>query len=421
MKYHHTQKRPIVTVLCAALAISCLVSCGNNKTEPPTNAVSDSQLTENVENTENNPFDDINGENSDTHIYKAYSEDFIADAEIILPGREQADLLTAQRYRFNKDKVVSLFFGDNAPTVTEYPDGHTYFEADDGSWAYLDTSYLHYATNHRYEVQLPFESFSSDEEFFTLVPRYSEIYQKESLDFMSPDEAIKKVKGFLSLFNIKVSDNVEIHAIDCDTMQEYQDYIREHDPDSAKQYRLKEQLTKDDEFYYLCFAAEQNDIPVTRYSDFKEQTQFFGSNIKVCLSKDGIFEFETAQLYTAESVSRSADNLLTAEEALDKSFAHFGTDSAIPKAKVEQMRFEYIIELNDSDYETVTLRPVWSLVVYQEYDDATKKELSQKAKAKAEQGGSTIDKGKYNILSDSFMHHVWMIDAETGEILFITH
>lgn len=416
MKNCALKKRQMIAGICAATAITCFASCGE-KAEVTDTAVSDSQVTDRMEDfTET----DQHGENSDTHIYKAYSENFVADAEIILPGKEQADILTAKRYCFNKDKVVSLFFGDNTPTVTEYPDGHTYFEASDGSWSWLDSNYLHYATNHRYEVQLPFENFSSDEEFYNLAPRYSQIYQKDSLDFMTPDEAIRKVKSFLSLFDIKVSDSVEIHAIDCETMQEYQDYVREYDPDSAKNYRIKEHLTKDDEFYYLCFATEQNGIPVTRYSNPSTQTNFFSNQIKVCLSNDGIFEFEAALLYTAEGVSRSADKLLTAEETLDKAFAHFNTVSSIPEAKVEQMRFEYIMEPNGSDYETVTLRPVWSLVVYQEYDSATKKALSQKAQAKAAQGGNTHDKGKYDIPSYSFMRHVWIIDAQTGDILFIT-
>ena len=405
----HTKKRPIITFFCAALAISCLVSCGDKAKTLP-HAVSESSFSDSVEN----PFEtEQHGENSDTHIYKTYSENFIADAEIILPGREQGDILTAKRYRYNKDKIISLFFGDNTPTVTEDPDGDTYFEAPDGSWAYLGTGYLHYATNHRYEVQLPFENFSSDEEFSSLLPSYSQIYQKDSLDFMTPDEAISKVKRFLSLLDIKVSDEVEIHAIDCETMQEYQDYVREHDPDSAKQYRIKEQLTKDDEFYYLCFAMEQNGIPVTCYSERGERTNLFGSNIKVCLSKDGIFEFETELLYTPEGTLRSANQLLTAEEALDKAFKQFDADSSIAQAKVEQMRFEYIMEPNDSDYETVTLRPVWSLVVYQEDSSATKSALVQKA--------NIIDKGKYDISSDSVMRHVWMMDAETGDILFIPH
>lgn len=408
MKYSHTKRRSIVTFLCAALVISCLVSCGDKANTPP-HAVSESSCGDSVEN----PFEtEQHGENSDTHIYQTYSEDFIADAEIILPGRNQANILTAKRCRYHKDKIISLLFGDKSPTVTEHPDGDIYMEASDGSWAYLGESNFSFATNHRYDVQLPFENFSSDEEVSSLLPRYSQIYQKDSLDFMTPDEAIKKVKRFLSRLDIKVSDEVEIHAIDRETMQEYQDYVREHDPDSAKQYRIKEHLTKDDEFYYLCLAAEQNDIPVTRYSNSNEQADFFSSNIKVCLSKDGIFQFETELLYTPEGALRSVNQLLTAQEALDKAFAHFGTDSSIAKAKVEQMRFEYIMEPNSSDYETVTMRPVWSLVVYQEDSGATKSAWVQKA--------NTTDKGAYDISSDFVMRHVWMMDAETGDILFIT-
>ena len=96
--------------------------------------------------------------------------------------------------------------------------------------------YLNYSTKQMHLLALPFENFSSNEEFVNLIPRYFEVYKKESLSVMTPDEAVNRVKDILKGFGITVSDDVEIHAIDKETMQEYQDYIIKNDPDlcSAK-------------------------------------------------------------------------------------------------------------------------------------------------------------------------------------------
>ncbi|MBQ1413056.1 MAG: hypothetical protein IIY93_07695, partial [Clostridia bacterium] len=48
---------------------------------------------------------------SEKHIYKKYSDQFMADADIVSPYHEQADVLLAKSYQFDNQKIVSLLFG----------------------------------------------------------------------------------------------------------------------------------------------------------------------------------------------------------------------------------------------------------------------------------------------------------------------
>ncbi len=87
--------------------------------------------------------------------------------------------------------------------------------------------------------------------------------------------------------------------------------------------------------------------------------------LKVCYSKDGIFDFQTDSIYTVKKVDHTAKNLLTAEQALDKAYEEFTTVYTPAEITVEQMRFEYAPKAYNSNYDEVKLVPVWSMIVYQ--------------------------------------------------------
>ena len=324
-------------------------------------------------------------------------------------------MLLAKSYQFANQKIVSLLFGGDKTKITKNQFGGTAFDAQDatGRDAYMGEIYLNYSTKQMHQLALPFENFSSNEEFVNFIPRYFEVYKKESLSFMTPDEAVNRVKDILKGFGITVSDDVEIHALDKETMQEYQDYIIKNDPDMAINYDYKAKLTDDDEFYFLCFNVEEKGIPVTRYNVVSSMKRFInGSNIKVCYSKDGIFDFQTDSIYTVKKVDHTAKNLLTAEEALDKAYKEFTTVYTPAEITVEQMRFEYAPKAYNSNYDEVKLVPVWSMIVYQKDNNP---EADEKRAIKRATEGKVYDENYHSSYAEN--RHVWIIDAETGDVL----
>ena len=387
------KKIPIIAAVCASVAVVGIVAFSSLRPENMDDSGQGKTLIASQSDV------------SEKHIYKKYSDQFMADADIVFPYHEQADVLLAKKYEFDRDKVVSLLFNGKQPAISTTSSGFTGLDAREtlGCGAGFSKGVFNY-TNYRISqnVKLPFDSFSSNEEFTNLNPRYFEVYKKGKLDFMPPDEAISSVKKFLENFGITVSDDVEIHALDCETMQEYQDSILGSNPTLAEVYHIKDQLTKDDEFYYLCFTAEQNGIPISRYRFYSSVgRELPGCNIKVCYGKDGMFDISCGCIFMVHGIDHTADGLLTAEEALDRAYDEFCSIYSAADVTVEQMRFEYVTEPYSADYDEVKFIPVWSMVVYREEPEEDK-------------GGR--DKADY-IANYAENRYIWMIDAETGEMI----
>ena len=397
------KKIPIIAAVCASAAVVGLVVFSSLRPE----SMGDSGQGKTLIASQS----DV----SEKHIYKKYSDQFMADADIVSPYHEQADVLLAKSYQFDNQKIVSLLFGGDKTKITKDQFGGTTFDAQDaaGRYVYMSDFYLNFSTKQMHQLALPFENFSSNEEFVNLIPRYFEVYKKESLSFMTPDEAVNRVKDILKGFGITVSDDVEIHALDKETMQEYQDYIIKNDPDMAINYDYKAKLTDDDEFYFLCFNVEEKGIPVTRYNVVSSMKRFInGSNIKVCYNKDGIIDFQTDSVYTVKKVDHTAKNLLTAEQALDKAYEEFTTVYTPAEITVEQMRFEYAPKAYNSNYDEVKLVPVWSMIVYQKDNNP---EADEKRAIKRATEGKVYDENYHSTYAMN--RHVWIIDAETGDVL----
>ena len=397
------KKIPIIAAVCASVAVVGLVVFSSLRPENMGDGGQGKTLIASQSDV------------SEKHIYKKYSDQFMADADIVSPYHEQADVLLAKSYQFDNQKIVSLLFGGDKTKITKNQFGGTAFDAQDtaGRCAYMGEIYLNYSTKQMHLLALPFENFSTNEEFVNFIPRYFEVYKKESLSFMTPDEAVNRVKDILKGFGITVSDDVEIHALDKETMQEYQDYIIKNDPDMAINYDYKAKLTDDDEFYFMCFNVEEKGIPVTRYNVVSSMKRFInGSNIKVCYSKDGIIDFQTDSIYTVKKVDHTAKNLLTAEQALDKAYEEFTTVYTPAEITVEQMRFEYAPKAYNSNYDEVKLVPVWSMIVYQKDNNP---EADEKRAIKRATEGKVYDENYHSSYAEN--RHVWIIDAETGDVL----
>ena len=362
------KKIPIIAAVCASVAVVGLVVFSSLRPENMGDGGKGKTLIASQSDV------------SEKHIYKKYSDQFMADADIVSPYHEQADVLLAKSYQFDNQKIVSLLFDGDKTKITKNQFGGTAFDAQDaaGRYAYMGEICLNYSTKQMHLLALPFENFSSNEEFVNLIPRYFEVYKKDSLDFMTPEKAIRHVKDILKGFGITVSDDVEIHAIDKETMQEYQDYIIKNDPDMVSSMK--------------------------RFIN--------GSNIKVCYSKDGIIDFQTDSIYTVKKVDHTAKNLLTAEQALDKAYEEFTTLYTPAEITVEQMRFEYAPKAYNSNYDEVKLVPVWSMIVYQKDNNP---EADEKRAIKRATEGKVYDENYHSTYAMN--RHVWIIDAETGDVL----
>lgn len=325
------------------------------------------------------------------HIYHEYDESFIVDADITSTAPKKADILYAKYYQPNEKKLWSAFFDSQIPNgkVNAVTDDISY--NDGKNYMLIDESYITGDITPDYiQRKLPIVNFTTKYESWTSGnvypnPLLDTMYKKESLSFMTPDDAVEYVYSILQELNIEVSkEDVDIYTIDRETMQRCQDEIVEEDPYAKEIYGyFKETFEDDDEFYILNFTTIHNQIPVTHAKYiFAETRSMYGSDIKIYLSKKGIFKFYLTSIYQVEDVGEYAENFITAQEALDKAYKE---NVLGIKLIVDEIRFEYVPVPYNSNYEKVKLTPAWTIHMY----------------------GTQVDGHE--------IHETIMIDAVTGE------
>ena len=308
------------------------------------------------------------------HFYKVYSDNFTADTDIPDSYNDKAEVLFAKLSDLDNQSVIkSVFFEGKNPTrkvrkdagltSIRYIDGENYFAVYD----YSEENKMVYDELDMNYIDLPTDNFSTKHDQYKYpnrTPLYDTVYKQKSLDFMSPEKAVETAKDVLKKFSIEVTDDVEIYAMDYKTMQEYQDKVKREDPDTAVNYITKDTLTQDDEFYILSFTAMQNQLPMTHIvCHLPSGRSCIGSNIKVYLSKNGIFYFDVDGIYQIGEVAETPDKLITVEEAIEKAFDEYNSIVTTDKVTVTEVRFEYAPIPYNSNYNEAKLTPVWTLTL----------------------------------------------------------
>lgn len=205
---------------------------------------------------------------------------------------------------------------------------------------------------------------------------YAAVYKKKALEFMSSEAAIAEAKSVLDGLSITVSDNVEIYAIDCETMQNYQDNELELDPSLRNNYDIKDVFTRDDEFYILDFTVTQNGISLSHryYEQASSGRQVYGTNVRLYVSNKGVTYLNADGILEILSESEIAGNFISAEEAIDAAYKKFSSFVYDTPMLVTDAEFVYIaVPYNEAENE-VMLVPAWDIIlkynggIYEGYD-----------------------------------------------------
>lgn len=352
--------------------------------------------------------------NTPVHINKSYGDNFSADVDVIAPDISTGHILTAKRMSFDEQKVVSVLFDGKAPQKeTAAADGGISY-SDGSASLLLAPGTLSYRTKECAYYKFPTDSFSADYDSNSVGSGLGDVYRQENLGFMTKEEALAAVLPVLKELSIDVADDVEIYAIDSVTMQEQQDkrikemsdYMEklgitptddksENDP--AYGYQTKDKFTPEDDFYRFYFKVMDNNIPITQksYTIQANERDMEGSVVEVSFSKNGIMELHCSAVYQTQSTDEASNQLLTAEEALQKAADICNGSNSTDKITVTAIDFEYVPTPYNDSYEDVKLVPAWSLAL--QYD-VTKP-------AKGEKSGSK---------TDNYMK-IMFINAVTGE------
>lgn len=373
------KRKTVIFVAVAIVAVAFIISLF--KPESNTHLSNDITSPQGVLSNSDDP--------QKARLYKEYDEYFVVDADITTSVPETAAILYAQYATYDKQLLLDVFFKDKSPTCENITTGLSGIYIQDGATGASDGSSLLHNYNSgstgfgfysNSAVKLPTESLFTKYDYIlfsgSMNTSYAAVYKKKALEFMSSEAAIAEAKSVLDGLSITVSDNVEIYAIDCETMQNYQDNELELNPSSRNNYDIKDVFTIDDEFYILDFTVTQNGIPLSHryYEQASSGRQVYGTNVRLYVSNKGVTYLNADGILEILSESEIAGNFISAEEAIDAAYKKFSSFVYDTPMLVTDAEFVYIaVPYNEAENE-VMLVPAWDIIlkynggIYEGYD-----------------------------------------------------
>lgn len=323
-----------------------------------------------------------------THLYRQYSDGFVADADIPTDVPETAVAYYAAYSDFDDDLLFSLFMnGVETERIEEEDSIYHYNYADNGDLI-SNLIVYNYSNEFRYHKYDTYKYYRmSTENFHTLQsikgsnnmrPLYSTFYGSYDLGFMAKAEAIAYVKeNYLDILGYTVSDEVEIYSIDHKKMQEYQDnwiaesYARDGTYEHIyENYVVKETFTEEDDFYIMCFTVEQSGIRLSglKYSTLSGTRQVTGASITVYVHRDGVIYFEASGITQMSGTEAEGSEVITAQEAMDIAYRQYSDLLTDDTVLLTDIAYEYVTVPYNNNSKEIMLVPAW--IIQQTYTAA---------------------------------------------------
>lgn len=325
---------------------------------------------------------------------KDYSEYFHADTALPDEIPDHVDILYAKPFSFSENTLVEIFFDNGAPQRESDSSGdEIFYRSTDGSYLNISTDEIHYRNAADIRVKLPTENFGTKHTEImlpdTYTPRFDTLYKQKELNGFSREQAIAVAMTIFDGLSLSVSDNVEIYAVDHETMQVYTDSVIANEPDVIENYDFTGTYTEDDDFYLLGFSITANGLPITHrsYTDPTFGRYMPGSYSEVRVSRNGITRLDMSCPWTVYGIADTAQGLVSPEYAVDKVFSEFDAANIQIDAAVTDIALEYIAISSNSEDGTVLLVPSWDVTLALKFD------------------------------AEEYLHKMYSINAVSGEVI----
>ena len=314
----------------------------------------------------------------EARLIKDYNEYFHADIALPDDIPDHVDILYAKPFSFSENTLVELFFDNGAPQRESDSLGNEiFYQGTDGSYLNISTDLhmdIHYRNAADIRVKLPTENFGTKHTEIMLpdsyTPRFDIIYKQKDLTGFSREQAVSAAMTIFDGLGLSVSDDIEIYAVDHETMQEYTDSVIANEPDVIENYDIVEAYTEDDDFYLLGFSITFNGLPITQrsYTDPTSGRYMQGSYSEVRVSRNGITRLDMSCPWTVCGIADTVQNLVSPEYAVDKVFSEFDSANSQIHAAVTDIALEYIAIPSSGEDDTVLLVPAWDITLALEFD-----------------------------------------------------
>lgn len=366
----------ILLVINVFLIIAVLSACGKD-----TNSID----TVNISNAENNG----TVTKIPKSLKKKLSENVVVDAEIDAPEKlpKQMGIYNAKIKELeNKEQVLKLLSNNESfkkQPNEEFTDNggvkrvqETYCSNDNCYLSWSGTQ-LSYTKDVYFDIQDAFSLTWSG--FKSYDNEMKNIYKEKQLEFMTPKEAEKKAREFLSLMGITAC-NVNIFALDSATLKEQQTITNKQckeDNLPPSKIRPVRHWSKDDDCYALKFNQDLNGVQVSSQEFGKSVNQISGPIIHVYITKSGFVNVIINNIFDIMDEPIQSKTPLSLNKALD--IVKNKYDEVIMKRPITitDIEFSYVPQLKSANEENYILTPAW-LFNLAEYSDDIKDSIDKR-------------------------------------------
>lgn len=305
------------------------------------------------------------------HMYETLCDGLVIDADI--PTSENLAFPTYQANYFvisAEDAVSVLAEGSEIKEKDlqyfDYDPNGFKVELDSGAEIYHDCGWLSYDS----------ETEKQDREIADLLSRYGEKHSEEAvheLSFMTSDEAVSKAAALIGALDIigepeldtivgLTGAEIMVWQSELMTDESYSEWV-----DIGKTIVL-EDLTSENDAYYLSFYFTYQDIPV--YNLIREPNVSFATDsippyemtASVLITPKGVRYFQLKNALGAQGEESEAQSLISAQEALQKVCEKRENSIVFGIDFITEVWLEYIPIRDANAAEGVgpyTLKPYW--------------------------------------------------------------
>lgn len=180
-------------------------------------------------------------------------------------------------------------------------------------------------------------------------------FNKKSLSFMTPGQAVQKAKELLTQWGVPALSQVDVVALDHATLQSEEEDPKKVAIKPKTAPNKKGTWTENDECYVLHCQQDIDGIPVSK-ARISNDTQ--PSSIIMYLGKNGVVKLE-ATAYRPTGDKPETKQAVPVEKAV-KAFTDMYSAAKLPSAAtVSAIRLHYGLQLTQANSDVYQFSPVW--------------------------------------------------------------
>lgn len=305
----------------------------------------------------------FSGTGSGVHIQKQLTNNLAVNADVNAPSNVQKlNTLFATPLKLDSQKVQELeskFIANSKITNQINNEKDEYLQTEDGKVFSFENGNF---------ISLSTKKFKYIDPVFNLpnqpYPTADHFNKNKDLSFMPYQQAVNEVKKVLVSLGISVYGEVEIYALDHQTMQDLEKKLMNDKSlmsTEGSRLMLKDQWSGEDDGYFMSIQNALDGIPVfsSNHGSIDSNTIVSGSFVYAYYSQAGLEYLFANFPYQKTSIDQKDVPIIGVENALAVVKKKYENVILTDPISITRIEFNYVPTLFDKSRETFRMVPAW--------------------------------------------------------------